>query len=161
MNISGTLSSGYTRVSSLTTQAKNAITEQGNKFSGSTLGQALKKVANVPINFVKSHPKLIAGVGIATTAIGGLTANPAAIGIGLALTSVGMMGYISSKHAEAKPKEPDSANAQALGAESEENSYRAEEDILKGVDLYPFERSESLFGNPVKNKSYLLGDVKA
>ena len=103
------ISASYHHVSSYARQAKNAVEGKYSDIKQSSVGSkvhsfaaTLKKVANVPINFVKSHPKIIAGVGIATTAIGGLTANPAAIGIGIALISVGTLGYMSSRHAETK-----------------------------------------------------------
>lgn len=109
MSVSASISSGYNHVSSAAAHTKHAVEGKYDDIKQSSVGSkahsfaaALKKVANVPVNFVKSHPKLIAGVGIATTAIGGLTANPAAIGIGIALIGVGTLGYMSSRHAESK-----------------------------------------------------------
>ena len=72
----------------------------GSRFSSFTA--TLKKVVNVPVDFFKSQPQLIAGVGIAMTAIGGLTDKPAAMGLGMALTAAGTLGYISNIHAENK-----------------------------------------------------------
>ncbi|KNC11367.1 hypothetical protein AC791_05390 [Klebsiella sp. RIT-PI-d] len=109
MPVSNAVASGYYRISAAASHAKDAVEGKYSDIKQSSIGSkvntfaaTLKKVVNVPINFVKSHPKLIAGVGIATTAIGGLTANPAAIGIGIALIGVGTLGYMSSRHAESK-----------------------------------------------------------
>lgn len=109
MSVSASISSGYHHVSSAAASAKHAVEGKYDDIKQTRAGvkahsfaATLKKITNVPVNFVKSHPKLIAGVGMATTAIGGLTANPAAIGIGIALIGVGTLGYMSSRHAESK-----------------------------------------------------------
>ncbi|KNC11366.1 hypothetical protein AC791_05385 [Klebsiella sp. RIT-PI-d] len=84
------------RIQSSNSEQANA----GSRFS--SFAATLKKVVNVPFDFFKSQPQLIAGIGIAMTAIGGLTDKSTAMGIGMALTAAGTLGYMSNIHAENK-----------------------------------------------------------
>lgn len=88
---------------------KKAVETKYAQFSETKAGKHVssflnfvKKVSNVPIQFVRNHPKATIAVGMITTVIGGITANAPAIGIGITLLAAGALAQSANRHAQMK-----------------------------------------------------------
>jgi len=88
---------------------KKAVETKYAQFSETKAGKrvssflkCVQKVCNVPIQFVRNHPKATIAVGMLLTVIGGITVNVPTISIGITLLAAVALAQSANRHAQMK-----------------------------------------------------------
>lgn len=105
MKIPAPVTNAYNHASAGLDNAKKSAEVKYAQFSETKAGKRVhsfvdfvKKVCNVPVQFVRNHPKATIAVGMITMLVGGITANPPAATIGATLLVSGLMAQLANRH---------------------------------------------------------------